>query len=236
MRLYVEDFVSPEIGPSSEVALDKDRSHYLCRVRRAANGDVLTLFDGLGNVAHATLVLADKRAALVRIDTLEKTPAEEVQLSLLLCHIKGDAADRALQKSVELGVSQIHLLASSRSNVAHTEKRMQHLQRVTISACEQCGQNYLPQLHLENTLEDVLTTARANGLQIVCLQPGSPPLPANLPRRHTLVCIGPEGGWSDEELTLFDPATLAGLGDLVLRAETAPLAALAAIRGGWGWR
>jgi 16S rRNA (uracil1498-N3)-methyltransferase len=231
MRLYVED-----ITDEQTLTLDKERSHYLCRVRRAQAGSRVELFNGSGSVVHAEILEADKRATRLAVVERREVPAPDVQLLLLLSLIKGDAADRAVQKSVELGATGIRILTSERSNVQHTNKRLEHLRRVAISASEQCGQNHVPGVLSCADLGQALTGTGV--LQVLCLQPGQPALPNVLPRRDTLLAIGPEGGWTESELGIFDRggAELFSLGDLILRAETAPLAGLAAVRSAWGWR
>ncbi len=229
MRLYVADLD----GQADSLTLDSDRSHYLCRVRRANEGDRVALFDGRGNLLTASITNADKRATELAVTERTTTPGPKVRLGLALALISGDAADRAVQKSVELGVTDIRLMLGRRSNVKHARKRASHLQRVAISACEQCGQDYLPDI----SLTESLGAATEGFEQVYCLHPEQPPLPAQIPRTDTLVCIGPEGGWSASEIDFLEARNVrfAGLGHLILRAETAPLAALAAIRSGWGW-
>lgn len=231
VRLYVE-----EIADTQTLILDKERSHYLCRVRRMQAGAQVELFNGRGSVIQANLIEADKRAAKLAVIGRREVPPPDVQLLLLLSLIKGDAADRAVQKSVELGASGIRILTSARSNVQHTNKRLEHLRRVAISASEQCGQNHVPDVVACTSLDQAL--AITDRLQVLCLQPGHTPLPNELPRCDTLLAIGPEGGWTESELHTFEAvgAERFSLGDLILRAETAPLAGLAAIRSAWGWR
>ncbi len=231
VRLFVE-----ELADTQTLTLDKERSHYLCRVRRVQAGASVELFNGAGSVIHANVLEADKRATKLAVIDRHEVPPPDVQLVVLLSLIKGDAADRAVQKSVELGASGIKILNSARSNVQHTNKRLEHLRRVAISASEQCGQNHVPDVVACTSLGQAMTLA--GPMQVLCLQPGHAPLPNQLPRRDTLLAIGPEGGWTESELHTFERAgaELFSLGNLILRAETAPLAALAAIRSAWGWR
>ena len=234
MRLHVDALPVDE----TLITLNADRSHYLCRVRRARAGDPVTLFDGNGARIEGEVHTPDKRTATVRVVERHYDAPPAVRLSLAIAWIKGEACDRAVQKAVELGANDIVLMTTERSNVRlnaeRRAKRLEHLRRISISACEQCGQNHVPGVRHSPSLTQALDAAPA---QVLCLQPDSPALPTAVAYADTLLLVGPEGGWSEGEQSLLESrATMMGLGALILRAETAPLAALAAIRSGWGWR
>ena len=113
------------------------------------------------------------------------------------------------------------------------DKKLAHWQAVAVAACEQCGRNRVPTLHPAQTLTDWLQAPPQGGQRLLLsLRPGTQPLHAAAPGHTGLVFLsGPEGGLSgtEEDLALahgFAPVTL---GPRVLRAETAPLAALAAL-------
>lgn len=177
-------------------------------------------------------------------DLLRTAPPPEPRLHLVQGLLKGDAMDRLLQKATELGVTDIWPVDAARSNVPRAsgrdavrhEHRRQHWHGILVSALEQSGRLWLPELHPTRDLAAVLQDAPCE--RLLLLQPGAPPLPLQLPREPLALLIGPEGGWDERELALAvdTGATTCGLGELILRAETAPLAALAAIRHGWGWR
>ena len=150
--------------------------------------------------------------------------------------LKGQAQDRALAQAVELGVTHIYLFASQFSNVKlnaeRLEKKISHWHRVIIAAAEQCNQSHLPALTI-TTLVDLFDQHQS----VIALVPNQPTLPTNLPAADHLVLIGPEGGWSDEELALFTQqnCTQYGLGPRILRAETVPAVALALVQQAQGW-
>ena len=115
------------------------------------------------------------------------------------------------------------------------EKRQGHWQRVAIAACEQCGRNRVPEIRAPLGFPQWLGAREAAPGWV--LAPGAPGLAAQAqPSGPIELLVGPEGGLSEGELGLarsrgFEPV---GLGPRILRAETAPLAALAAVHARWG--
>jgi 16S rRNA (uracil1498-N3)-methyltransferase len=208
-------------------------------VLRQRRGDRVVLFAGDGVGYDATIVAADARACTVHVGTLVAREAEpRVRLHLAQALIKGERLDFVLQKATELGVTDIWLTETERTEV-HIEgprvaRRETHWHGVIIGAVEQCGRLRVPVLHAPQTLAAVLQ--RRIAAQTFLLEPGAAPLAA-APPADTLLLIGPEGGFSDAErqLALANGARSIGLGRFILRADTAPLAALTVLRQSWGW-
>lgn len=238
-RLYVESDGSLSTG--AELELGEEHSHYVLRVLRLAIKDVLSVFDGRGGEWLALLVRTGKRSCTVLLqEKLPDIPAP-APLGLGLALLKGDAFDRALQKAVELGAQYIALLATDRANVHWGDdreaRRLSHVRKILISACEQSGSRFLPMLAGPLQLDELSRAHNESSRTLIVLHPGAPSLPLTLPLTPTTLLTGPEGGWSESELTWFESQGIArySLGRQVLRAETAPLAVLAAVRHGWGW-
>ncbi|MEQ8484736.1 MAG: 16S rRNA (uracil(1498)-N(3))-methyltransferase [Pseudomonadales bacterium] len=234
-RLYLPE--DPVTG--TRIDLDRERAHYLTRVLRLRRDEALIVFDGAGRAWSATLADAGARSATLAIGALqadEPPPAPAIHLVQAL--LKGGAMDTVIQKAVELGATDLWLLQAERSNVPggeRAERKRAHWQRVIESAAEQCGALHLTRLHPACGLDELL--ARPPAPNMLLLDPGAPLLPVDLPRADVALLVGPEGGWSDAERAACEAAGVrpVGLGTRVLRAETAPLAALAALRHGWGW-
>jgi 16S rRNA (uracil1498-N3)-methyltransferase len=233
-------FVDMALQTGMTVELPSERAHYLFRVLRLAPGAELRIFCGDGVEYQAIAVDTDPRRGRLAIrDAIRQESSAAFRLHLIQAVIKGDKLDFAVQKATELGVTDIWLTTTDRSEVRprdeRRERRLQHWRRIVVAACEQCGRARLPRLHGPDPLPATLAAAGVQNL--LMLEPGAPPL-ADAPAADTAIMIGPEGGFTDDERTMAVAAgaTLMGLGDYVLRADTAPVAALAVLRQRWAWR
>jgi len=222
----------------SVLRLDEKASHHLARVLRANIGDQLVLFNGQGGEYAAEITHIDKKAVTVNITAFSQREVESpINIHLAQGMARGEKMDFIVQKAVELGVTHIAPLLTERCNVRldgeREEKRLQHWQAVAISACEQSGRNRLTELSAPATLTDWVTQVKADYKFVL-----SPHVENRLPEvvlpPHAVIVllIGPEGGLSDQEVSLarengFLPLNL---GPRVLRTETATIAAIAALQ------
>ena len=157
-----------------------------------------------------------------------------MQIHLGLSLLKGAAMDRALQQATEPGATSITLLAAKRSNVQLSRERaggkLAHWQKVIVGACEQSGRLFLPELRAPmNVAEFLDTSMRDHGAEALVLDQHGEPLPKSLAYQPRAILIGPEGGWDDTEVALFNARSLRRykISDNVMRAETVPAVALA---------
>ena len=222
--------------------LPEDAAHHWTRVLRARVGDTAVLFDGAGTEADATLEDIGKRGARVLVGAVRQ-PATESPLHTHLGQVmsKGDRLDYALQKAVELGVSEITLLTSERCELRlrgeeRADKKLAHWQRVLISACEQCGRNVVPALRGPMDVADWQRQVQAEQKWVLApAVSGGPRSDAVRPASVALL-VGPEGGLSTAEIAAAEAAGFKPwqLGPRVLRTETAPVAALAVLQAHYG--
>lgn len=241
MRLTRVHVVTPLAGIGS-LRLPEAAAAHVARVLRLAAGDALVLFDGRGGEYDATITQVDKRGVEVRLGTHRAVDRESpLRITLLQGLARGERMDLIVQKATELGVVAIRPLRALRSTVkldaAQAVKKLAHWQAVAIGACEQSGRNAVPELLPPMGVAEAC--AAATGFKLMLAVDGARGLAAvlreadaSILRGGITLLVGPEGGLDDTEeaaarLTGFQ-STL--LGPRVLRTETAPLAALAALQ------
>ena len=231
-------FTRQDLAQGAEIKLEAEPARHIARTLRMQAGDTLVLFDGSGAEYPGELIAADKRGVTVRCGAprvIDRESPLAVELGIAIS--RGDRVDRVVQKATELGIAGIAPLLTARGLKLPTDRRGKkhgHWQRIAESACEQCGRNRVPEVAEPQPLNTWLDTIDAP-LRLV-LDPRAEPrdLPAYA-GAIALLC-GPEGGLEEEEVTRAQAAgfgTLA-LGPRILRTETAPLAALAALQARWG--
>lgn len=229
-----------ELASGSSVSLDKVASNHLLRVLRLRQGDEFILFNGDGCEYPSKLEISAK-TAIARISDVHTTERESaLQLHLYQGISKGERMDFAIQKAIELGVSEITPMFCERTVVSlkgdRLSKKQQHWQGIVISACEQSGRNCIPAVHPAQTFSQALA-ADKTPLKLM-LEPTADQQLASLQPENNAVSIyiGPEGGFSEAEITQAKSSHLRGinLGPRILRTETAALAAVTACQLLWG--
>lgn len=236
-------FVSAPLSNGTELELDGDQARYLGKVLRARVGDEIRVFNGDG-AEWATTVQTIRRSAV----TLQVGASMEVHTeSPLKIHLvqgisRGDRMDFVVQKATELGVKRITPVLTEYSIVKLSDeragKRRDQWQKIANGACEQSGRTRLPLIDTPQRLNRWFGATPAEvGTQLL-LTPGAATSLTTIDQPRTKVCVlvGPEGGFSDDEVENAKVAgfTAASLGPRVLRTESAALAALAVLQSMWG--
>lgn len=231
--------VFEEISVGAEIHLPAQAGEHLARVLRLERGHPIVLFNGNGREYQAEIHDLAKRAVTARVLGEQGATDRESPLQLTLAQgvARGEKMDLILQKATELGVARFVPLITGRTEVKldaeRTARRLAHWHAVIASACEQSGRVHLPTLdapvRLATWAAELDSTA---GLRLA-LDPNGDVSPRSLPtfERATLV-VGPEGGLSDQDLSMLDQADFLGLrlGPRILRTETAGLAAITALQ------
>jgi 16S rRNA (uracil1498-N3)-methyltransferase len=231
-------FIPQPLRCGEERLLPDAASTHFGRVLRARVGDGLTLFDGLGGEYGAQILSIERHGVRVRVDSHRPLERESpLKITLLQALARGERMDFIVQKATELGVTSIIALHSQRSVVrldaAGLARRCEHWRAIAISACEQCGRNRLPLIEAVPDLASACSRVPQTDRRLM-LRPDAERTLLDAVRQASGISmiIGPEGGFSLEESTLTQQLGFEGcrLGPRVLRAETAPLAALSAIQ------
>lgn len=232
-------FFSPSFPESGAILLDGSEAHHLMHVLRITAGAVVEVFDGRGLVAAAEVVAVRKRDVELCVVAArrETPPAREVILGTAVP--KGDRFDWLTEKATELGVTRIVPLLTSRSSVDPRDSKLDKLRQTVIAACKQCGRNHLLEVSPVTSWADFVRSEFPNRAAYVAhptidTGPLSPRASMFAPQPSRVFAIGPEGGFTDEEVALAvaTGAKPVSLGPLVLRIETAAIA-IAALSLEW---
>jgi 16S rRNA (uracil1498-N3)-methyltransferase len=233
-------FAPVDLPLGGEIRLPERVARHLS-VLRLRGGDAITLFNGRGGEFTAELTRASARDAIARVLSKQDSERESpLSITLAQCVSAGDRMDTTVQKATELGVSNIVPIASERSVVKlsgdRADKRVAHWRNVVIAACEQCGRNRVPEVARITDIGAFLDALGIGGLRLL-LAPGADLSLKQLPRpEKAMLLVGPEGGLTAQERGQAERAGFVAVrfGPRVLRTETAPLAAIAAMQALWG--
>jgi len=212
-----------------------DDHHYLFRVRRLTVGDPVTVFDGAGAEADAVVERIGADDAALAIGPARREAPAALHLTVIQALIKGERMDWCVEKLVEVGADRIVVVATERAVVrldaARAAARQARLGAIAREAAKQARRAVVPSVEV-TTLAEALPIEAA--LKLVCDPGAARSLGAQLgtSAATAAILVGPEGGLSPEELARAAAAGFeaVSLGPTVLRAETAGVAAVAALR------
>jgi len=226
---------------SGHAEISGDDARHLTRVLRVEAGQRYEISDNR-HVYLAEVDTAHKEH--VKFRTLEKLPDPEPTVHLILCAalIKFDHFEWMIEKATELGVSEIvpvETIRSERGLERAALKRIERWRKIAMESSQQSRRAYLPEVAEPEPLDAVLARPATHRFALD-EEPTGPFLHAALPADRRVedsvaLLVGPEGGWTTVEREQFVAAgwTAVSMGPLILRAETAALAALAVAGSAW---
>jgi len=235
-RFYVPDL--PHEG--ALVALSDEEARHLTQVLRLALGDDVRVFDGHGREHLARVEVAARQRAEVRVGPqAAAAPELPLRLTLAASLLKGDKFDDVVRDAAMLGVHVVCPLVTARTEVpaarAGKVSRVERWKRVALNSVKQCGRAVVPEVDEPQALADALVNLARPLIALV--EPSLGARPGELPRSPdtATVLVGPEGGWAPAEIDALAAAgaILISLGGRTLRADAAPLVALAVILNEW---
>jgi 16S rRNA (uracil1498-N3)-methyltransferase len=225
-------FIDAELAAGTRVALPTEIEHHARRVLRLHAGDAVVLFNGRGGEYPGTL--GDGAVELARHDPVERE--SPLAVTLLQAWIAAEKLDWVVEKAVELGVVRVVLAPAARSVVrldgARRDARLTRLTQLARAACAQCGRNRVPTIEAGDTFEQALLRARGAGAGWLLDPASTTALAPDATPGALALAVGPEGGYTEAEITLARSAgwRTAALGPRILRTETAGVAAIAAVQ------
>lgn len=239
-------FVPAEQVNSNQVTIVGDDAHHLRNVLRKKVGDSLLI--GIETQTyHSTIVYLDQDRVVCQLLEPSGIQTESpLKTSLYQAVAKGDKMDLIIQKAVELGVSEIVPFFSRYTVVKLTKdkqyQRQQRWQKIAEAAAKQCERDQIPKVHLPLEFDQVQSRLSQHVpghlLLMAYEQENNQSLSqfVNLDPQHVSVVIGPEGGFSLEEVEAVQKldGKIIKLGNRILRTETAAVAVLALVQYLWG--
>jgi 16S rRNA (uracil1498-N3)-methyltransferase len=243
-----------DISIGQIIELPASIAHHAARVLRLEPGSELILFNGHGGEFRSVIAHIGRNSATAVIEkhlAIERESRLSITLAQAIC--ASEKMDWLVQKAVELGVNRIQPLATKlsvvRLSAERGEKRLNHLRKVVISACEQCGRNRVPDVRAPVPLREWLGDRIGDVQNQACEEAPSscfmlsPAANEGLryysgtPAKTAItLLVGPEGGFArdEEEAALAAGFIPLRLGPRILRTESAALAAVAAMQALWG--
>jgi 16S rRNA (uracil1498-N3)-methyltransferase len=241
-------YISPENWHHDAIALTGSEAHHSRDVLRMKRGEKLVLFNGRGREITAEII--DLGSSQIRLRKLHEAETPPLRCRIVLGQAvpKGKNMELIVQKAVEIGADQIAPIISDRTVVQvdseSAAQKQAKWQQIAIEAAKQCGQNWLPRVHVPRKLGEFFDTATANAgfdLRLIgSLQPDAQHLKKILEDyssehqqrpQSVLMLVGPEGDFTPAELALARrhgcrPITL---GPIILRVETAAIYCLSVL-------
>lgn len=239
LRLFVPQ-APPEAGGLCE--LSDRQAHYLRNVMRAETGQPLRVFDGTSGEWLAEIKELSKKKALVSFVEKIREQTNSPDIHVLASPVKKEAFDFMIEKSSELGVKAFQPVICNRTIVQRVNE--DRLQAQAVEAAEQCERLDVMRILSIKTLKDVLKSIPLDKKLIFCIERAQAPmilqrLQGGEIRPPLAVLIGPEGGFSPEEVEMvsaLQQTVPVSLGPRILRAETALVSALTCVQavvGDW---
>jgi 16S rRNA (uracil1498-N3)-methyltransferase len=223
-------------------ALADDEASHLIRVLRLGVGAEIDVFDGRGGMYRASVAALTRDAvSLAILDAVAPAPEPAVRVTVAMSVLKGDKMDSVVRDVTMMGAAAVQPIVSTRSETSLATlaraHRAERWQRIAVSSVKQCGRAVVPDILPPLGLDDWLGRSPA-GATLALVEPsaGAGLMLTEVPRQQAVgLLIGPEGGWTPAELSTMVNAgvTSVSLGARTLRAEAAPLVALAALFEAW---
>ncbi|MFH1334664.1 MAG: 16S rRNA (uracil(1498)-N(3))-methyltransferase [Pseudomonadota bacterium] len=220
-----------------QITLDQEASHHVLHVLKLKLNEPCVLFNGTGGEVKCHLSSIVHGQAIVSVDSFEDIDRESpCKIHLGQCISRGEKMDFTIQKAVELGVDQITPILSERCTVKlpkeRWNKKLEHWNKVIISACEQCGRNRLPTLNNITSLTEWFQKTNDDCKLILHHKTNRTLKDCAQNQTRIALLVGPEGGFDQNEIALAqeNKFILTHLGPRILRTETAALTAISILQ------
>lgn len=242
-RFFVEKII-----PGTEIlSITGKEARHIVNVLRMKKGETLILMDGKGQLFESKIEALHYKEVKVKINKrISPLPLSPIEISLAQALIKSYPMDYLIQKVTELGISSIHPFYSERAVIKvkpeHLKNKIDHWTGIIKSACKQCGRANLPVLNPPLKFKELIKNVQNKKILKILLWEDEDRadlkklLRSLRPLPHILAIVGPEGGFTPNEINLARESNfqIISLGNRVLRAETAAVSLISIIQYEWG--
>ncbi|MGX1112654.1 16S rRNA (uracil1498-N3)-methyltransferase [Pseudoalteromonas sp. MBR-15] len=219
------------------VTLDEDAAGHIGRVLRMKVGEQVSIFNGEGGEYLSEIIEVSKKNVVVQpLEFIDHDVESPLKIHLGQGVSRGDKMDFTIQKSVELGITEITPIFSQRCGVKLSGERLakkhQQWQKIAIAAAEQSGRNFVPVVHPPIDIKEWLEQS-SDAIKLTLHPRAKHSIKTiQVPSSGVRFLVGPEGGFTDEELEIAKQQAFVDirLGPRVLRTETAALTVLSALQ------
>lgn len=233
--LFLVSAAALAAGP---VVIDGPEGRHASDVRRLRVGEEVWVGDGAGAIVEGVVATVQRGAVAVDVVTRREVPRPDPRFVVVQALAKGGRDEDAVEAMTEVGVDEVIGWSSRRAVAKWTPRTQARWESAARAATKQSRRAWLPLVSGPMTTAEVAERLANAALSIVLHESATQPLPAPPAGGDVVVVVGPEGGIADEELAEFERAgaNLCRLGDTVLRASTAGVAALSALSAATRWR
>lgn len=218
MRIY-----NPEAEEGERIKLTKEQQRH-AKVLRLKAGEKIKIFDGKGKEFEGTYEEKVRGTILVGKEVASRKEPENA-VSLAIAPVKGNRMDFLIEKVSELGANRIIPIETERSIVKPRESKIERWKKIAIEGCRQSGRATVPEIEEMQSFDEAVGKVSEHDRAYICDPEGEEMEPAG----KVIIFVGPEGGFTDDELKKAEEAGIKKmkLSNSILRTETAGIVSVA---------
>lgn len=225
------------IKNSMAIVTGPDAKH-ITKVLRLKKGDWLFVTDGEGSRWRGEIIeLAGSNVHIKLLEPIASNKASSITLAQALT--KHDKFEWIIQKAVELGITKIIPFSSERTIKKYDQAKLERWQKIAVEAAKQCGTSVKPMIGRNMEFSNLVSDFANHGSVVLFYEGEKINTVSEMPplRNNILIIIGPEGGFSADEIGEAKKAgaSTVSLGPLILRVETAAIAGVTLIQNKLGY-
>jgi len=220
---------------ANEIVVDDFERKHILQAMRKSSGDEIFITDGQG-ILYRSRLQSEKPKLKLQILSRQQMPKPQQHIALAIGYIRPARLDFIFEKGTELGIIDFYLIRTSYAN--YYSDNLTRYQKILRQALKQSQQFYLPQITPMSSLKEFLRHGQTYDNKIAAIDATYPSLFHKINQIHSespssfLYIVGPEGGFSEDEVELFDTTgfLLVSIGNTRLRAETAAISGISLIQ------